>query len=475
MSSQARWRLLAIMIVSFVILGIIGWRSLPPPTPSPITIQVTPAVTTVTGSQTVVTPVRPTEWIKIGQVKPIGYYLSLLESNGTQPCIQLAKELTKLPDLTNATAVAKITWLALNATNPEVKEAFQLMIRGGTPAPSDFKYTVPEHNTELQILYWLACRNELRWDDTLALALAVANGIWITVGEDGVAEAVRKDASDVLMYLREVNELQREKKHQRLEDLPLEAKICISWTGGYSTSGGRPYALRRHTTRKLPLKGYFWNTVSLETLRKMRQLAEKNEWISSNVDHTVALIERYFYFGKDRRWIYTGNEENTIEVEGQTVVNHDMNNVDFTFRYYLENGKGIGDCGDESNIVDAFCKSWGIATTFVLHQSYDSEMTRIVWSHMKISYYDPSSKTWKICNDQLNVGINEPGSFTLYIYKPPVIQPDYLNFRAEPPFRFRQYGNMCYVFERRLSPLEIKSMFSIGIEASKMKRWLLYS
>jgi hypothetical protein len=79
-------------------------------------------MTTVTGSQTGVTPIRSIEWIKISQVKLINYYLSLLESNGTQPYVQLAKELRKLPDLTNATAVAKITYLALNATNPEVKD-----------------------------------------------------------------------------------------------------------------------------------------------------------------------------------------------------------------------------------------------------------------------------------------------------------------------------------------------------------------
>ena len=68
--------------------------------------------------------------------------MALLESNGTQPYVQLAKELRKIPDLKNATAVAKIVYLALNATNPEVREAFQLVIKGGTPDPSGFGYRV---------------------------------------------------------------------------------------------------------------------------------------------------------------------------------------------------------------------------------------------------------------------------------------------------------------------------------------------
>jgi len=53
--------------------------------------------------------------------------------------VKLAEELRKLPDLANASAVAKITWLALNATNPEVKEASELMIKGRTPDLRDYK------------------------------------------------------------------------------------------------------------------------------------------------------------------------------------------------------------------------------------------------------------------------------------------------------------------------------------------------
>jgi len=136
-----------------------------------------------------------TIWLNISETQPVSYYLSLLESNGSQPYVQLAKELRKLPDLTNATAVAKITYLALNATNPEVKEAFELMIKGGTPDPRDFTYAVPRYNTELQVLYWLAFQNEFKKDDTLALAIAMVNGLWVTMGNEEVREAVKRDSS----------------------------------------------------------------------------------------------------------------------------------------------------------------------------------------------------------------------------------------------------------------------------------------
>jgi hypothetical protein len=88
---------------------------------------------TVTSSTTLAETVQ---WINVSGNHPISYYLKLLESNGTEPYVQLATELQKIPDLTNATA-AKITYLALNASNPEVKEAFELMMKGGTPDPKD--------------------------------------------------------------------------------------------------------------------------------------------------------------------------------------------------------------------------------------------------------------------------------------------------------------------------------------------------
>ncbi len=178
MSSRSRWKLLTALVLVFAALGVIGWQRIPPGPVTPGTVTLTPTVTRVSASQTTVVPSRPTEWIRITQVKPVDYYLSLLYSNGTSPYGHLYWELRKLPELTNATAVAKITYLALNATNPEVKEAFELMIRGGTPDPGDYSYQVPNYNTELEVLYWLANRIEFKRNDVLTQAIAMTHGLW---------------------------------------------------------------------------------------------------------------------------------------------------------------------------------------------------------------------------------------------------------------------------------------------------------
>ncbi len=171
----------------------------------------------------------------VGQVKSIDYYLSLLESNGTAPYVQLAEELQKLPDYSNATAVAEITYLALNATNPEVKEAFKLMLQGGTPDPSNFQYPVPQYNTELEALYWLATQNQFKKDDTTALAIAIVNGLYITIGDDQTINQVRVDDTTMLIAAREISEWQEQMgMRYNLENYPLIAKLCWAWRGGMS-------------------------------------------------------------------------------------------------------------------------------------------------------------------------------------------------------------------------------------------------
>lgn len=227
--------------------------------------------TTFTMSSTA-TGTATTLWLNVSATEPVSYYLALLESNRTEPYVQLAKELRKLPDLENATAVAKIASLTLNATNPEVKGAFELMIKGGTPSQSEFSYAVPNYNTELQVLYWLALQDEFKKDDTLALTIAMVNGLWVTMGDDQVREAVRKDTSDLLAFFRETNEIQRARGYGCLEDYPLEAKVALAWAGAQSPTMAKDHALVLFRDRSLDLRSYQWDTISVNTLRRMRDL-----------------------------------------------------------------------------------------------------------------------------------------------------------------------------------------------------------
>ena len=66
----------------------------------------------------------------------------------------------------------------------------------------------------------------IKKDDTLALAVSMVNGLWLTMGTDEVGAAVRNDTGGLLAFLRETNAIHESRGYFRLEDLPLEAKIA---------------------------------------------------------------------------------------------------------------------------------------------------------------------------------------------------------------------------------------------------------
>jgi len=124
--------------------------------------------------------------------------------------------------------------LALNATNSEVKEAFTLIMNGGTPGPRDYSYSLPSWNTGLQILYRLAEQNNLKKYDTLALTISLVNGLWVAMGDEPVRQAAYNDTNTLLSFFRDMNQMKKTRGFYQLEDYPLEAKVALAWTGGES-------------------------------------------------------------------------------------------------------------------------------------------------------------------------------------------------------------------------------------------------
>lgn len=388
-------KLIAVALVAVVVGAGLGYWMLIPKIPSQFVTHTTQQTSLVTSSEAPSTSASSTTltsgttlWINVTAAQQVNYYLRLLESNRTEPYLSLARELRKLPDLTNAAAVAKIAYLALNATNPEVKEAFQLMIKGGTPSARDFTYAVPNYNTELQVLYWLACQNAFRKDDVLVLSVAMVNGLWVTMGDEQVKQAVKKDTTDLLVFFRETNELQEERGYYQLEGYPLEAKIALAWSGsitplwghhglsslwlshGYITNDTE----RGYTHIRIGLNGYQWDNVNVTTLRYMRDWMVRYNWVSRHIDKTVAFIEDNFYFnGMGVRWEYADVSVNNkiIQLDNETCLNNHIFNNNAHFARYVRGEKVTGGCADEASFIDAWCKSWGIASTALWHQESD--------------------------------------------------------------------------------------------------------
>lgn len=490
-------KVIAIVLIAVVVAAGFGYWVFIPKMPSQITTYTTQQNSSLssyvqtsqnsTSSTTFSSGSATTLWINVTAPKSVSYYLTLLKSNGSQPYVQLGWELQALPDATNATAVAKITYLALNATNPEVKEAFELMIKGGTPAASDFQYPVPNYNTELEVLYWLASQNEFKKDDTLALAIAMVNGLWVTMGDHQVRAAVEKDTSTLLEFLRETNELQEDRWQHPLEGFPLESKIALAWTGNQVSTHGW-YGLSHqapvdYRSIRVSIKVYNWDTVSVDTLREMRQLMDERGWTGKDVDDTVKRIgdffwNNYWYHEAPNGWEWQDSFDTKIAVGGEEWPARNLNNADFEFEYFLQHGTGIGVCEDSMVLRDAFLKSWGIATlpfSVYFPQSGDTQLL----------HYDPSGMIWKLYDRRLMsqspyYDLVRFSEYDLYIFRPPVVQPGYFSaLQADKaaeidPIRRGEVNNSFHSI-LDISSRKLYEILVDGVETSQMRQWLLYS
>ena len=488
-SSFSRGKLLGCLVLVVVVVASVGsyviWNKpagQTAPTLSSNSVLQTTGVGTEIEASTTATSWSPVQWISVGNVQSVNYYLTLLEANGTEPYGELAKELRSVPDATNATAVAQVIYLALNATNPETTEAFELMIKGGTADPADFSYSIPRYNTELQILYWLAAQRQLKRDDTLALAIAMSNGLWVTIGDSSVQQQVRKDDVDLLDFFRETNDLQRKDGFPQLENLPLEAKVSLAWLGGETGTHGHygltgSQTVRDDTMYQLNLRGYSWDVVSIQTLREMRDEMMRQGWVSPSIDETVAKVEDYFFFsGFNEHFDYVSSRQVTIQIWNETAESRNINNANFEFEYYKQTGKGIGVCADEMTLVSAFFKSWGIATLPLESYWFQGD-----WydGHSFTMYFDAASNRWKVTPFQIGIVFDLVRD--AYIFLPPVLQNQYIPTGKETPSEAivpypYQTGE---VNTKMFTPMynitgNYMNRFRIGVDTTQMKQWILY-
>ena len=517
----SRWKVLSTLILLVVAVASVGSltilnRSVNEPTTSVFSTSsfqaIMPSSTQTTS--TTASSYPPTQWITIGQAQPVSYYLKRLQSNGTQPYLQLAQELQRLPDYSNATAVAEITYLALNASNPEVKEAFELMMKEGTPDPNDFQYPVPSYNTELQVLYWLACRNEFKKDDTLALAIAMDNGLWVTMGDGEVIAAVSNDTSNLLAFFRETNQLQEERGYYPLENYPLEAKVVLGWTGGESPDAAKSHALSLFLDRHLDLKSYRWDFTSVETYKEMRTfmtkeiqvwpppyfVIEKKTLLNKSAFQTLQNVNAYFRYD-GQNWTYTlhGGPSQAVIVDGEEMSNWEYGSTNYCFAQLLSRGVVYGVSYDHLSFIDSLLQSVGIASTHLwLIASHKppgesfNDFNVVYVPETKLWIADPASivnVAW-VGTDLVSWALNESH---LVLFKPPVDQTGYLTGIARDregysactdtdfcDMLFPEYSKaytsiLGSSYERGIPFNEMFAEVTGGLPTSQMKEWLLYS
>jgi hypothetical protein len=410
---------------------------------------------------------------------------------------ELANELRKLPEFHQNTpqsniAVQRIATLALQSDDPQVREAFEIMLEGGTPSPNDFSYLVPNWNTELQVLCWLGEQSEFKKNDTLAQSIAMNHGIYVTMGTDEVKQAVYRDVGDFLNFLRETNDAQKADGRSELEAYLLEAKVALTCRGIFTCSPeGGPFSLAGNVPSptpwpdvnflmyKLELPQYQWDTVSLDTLTGMNTLVEKNGWYRGNAWSTVNFLDGYFFDGlwdvpnPPGHWNYTPSWSDMITIDGVELASRNFVNVNFQYQYFLEHGYGIGVCNEEAAFEDAILKSYGIAS---LGDGWEKVWNGQLEGDDGILYFDPSSNMWK--GPELRAtkwNLNSSSTLTGFlVFKPPVVQARFLRWKKNP-----ESTNKLPVYVANSRHSEVITFQGMhdrlvhGIDSADVKKWIL--
>ena len=404
---------------------------------------------------------------------------------------ELANELRKLPEFHQDTqesklAVQRIATLALQSDDPQVKNAFGIMLRGGTPNPSDFHYLtyfrVPTWNTELQVLHWLAEQTEFKKNDTLALAVAMAHGVFLSLSNDDLlGKAVYDDVQSFLSFLRTLNDYQVSSNLTPLESYPLEAKLALAWRANdwgrfgrvFYTLGNNPcpgatyetstpaniHNFHEYSTRPMNLKDYKFNTVSMNTLTEMSEYV-KTQWGGYLDAQTIRnIVHDDWVYAHD----YPGYKapcENWVNIDGEKTRPTNICNPNYVWALFKNTGKGYGVSDDSNAFTDALIKSIGIAG-----MSLD-----YVWgpigtdSHEETLYYNPSTDTWSATYFH-----TLSGSIDVFVSRPPALWTNFFVFTD-----YDQWTHIPDLYHRilKVNGLEFKSKLEHGIPSSEIYKWV---
>jgi len=389
--------------------------------------------------------------------------------------------------------------LVLTANKSEVEDAENLKLRGGTPDSKNFPYIVPNWNTEQYVQYWLGKQNEFKNNDTLTQAVAMANGIYITLGSEEVRQHVSKDSNDLLDFFREINEMQKARGYSQLENYPLEALLALAWRSNdfgrfgrvyYSLGGNACPGVDKNTfpnpanihnfyeyrKRHMNLKDYRFNVVSIDTLKEMSKYV-MNRWSrGSGKDFVVmtsyAIRNSPVAYGSE--WIYARDRpgipapcENWVTIDGEVTRATNINNPNYVWQLFKTTGKGYGVSDDFNAFYDALIKSVGIAGVS-LDYIWGPYKDNTENSHEETLYFDPKTNKW-------STHFFGPltNSMDVFIFRPPVIQLNYFNFYT--PTTYTGYRNRfipdLYHKIIGVNGSSINSQLKSGIPTKDLHSW----
>lgn len=319
-------------------------------------------------------------------------------------------------DLKERNAKEKILFL-LRSDDPEIEKAFEVMQKYGRP--SNFtNYDFPAHNTQLEVLLWLAEEREISDYDRIALAIALDYGAVLAIS----AEEVRKELKDYVLNLYDYFVETDLLVPWDIRAYPLEADIALVWGANginyplfFEKKNQYPEGTKYNEIgipnyydlnwivvfrdEKMNEEDFDWLFVDVSTLKETRAflLHEMSSeglkglrvnGVSERVDSMLCGSLEYY---TDK----PSAEVSYIEVEGRITPGCGLSNPDWQWKHFKEKSSIVGNCRDVTCMNIFFLKSLNIPAigfTVRLGSSF---------GHQLVVFYDYEKESlWRITSNQ---------------------------------------------------------------------------
>jgi hypothetical protein len=306
----------------------------------------------------------------------------------------------------------------------------------------------------------LAADAGLRDMTRTALAIAITSAILCELGDRSVLPQVRRDNAERLLLAREVSAWQtRLGLKYNLARYPLEAQL--TW-GDYWQNGTWYGACRGPLDRLPDMENYRWGTLTAETARGLRQLAEDRGMVAPLATETAERVDKWLNS--------TGRGDETEDPVIGTLHGMPMtlagSRIPASYlRSVLTTGHWHGRCGPHGEFAVSLLISVGIAS----HRFGVAPLQEGLPDHVWAGYYDPAANVWRSYQigrgDDALWAFNWCGRVPVYSYACMAPCLKFWKRLGETPLPF--------FFRMEITGRQIKALTQGGIPTRVVREWML--
>ena len=317
----------------------------------------------------------------------------------------LIKDFDDLPDIKDGidpeemTAKARIL-LLLQSDDPEIKRAFKIMQEYGRP--SNFtNYDFPTHNTQLEVLLWLAEEREISEYDGIALAIALDYGAVLAISDEEVKNMLKDYVLNLYDYFVETDMI----VPWDIKEYSLEEDIALVWGAnginyplffeevGQYPEGAVFDSILTTTNyfyldwsdvladKRMNKDDFNWFFPNVSTLREVREFLMQDMFSERfkkiRVGEIATEIDSMLTHSIDHRSYYPSTEISYVWVEGRITPGGALSNPNWQWERFKKKREILGNCADISSTSVFFLKSVNIPA-FVIGVHSGSFWHRIV-------------------------------------------------------------------------------------------------